>query len=225
VNVERSPVVFYDGRPLTPEREVEREALGVLDQLFSRPLPRKDVLDHLRADPALSEPARREALRLADHFREEEDPKRYADAARALARSAGLPAAWHRQALSQAEAACARAPSDGYCLTALGMAQYRLGMDAEALQTLTRAERLNAPGRDGTAGLALLALAHHRLGHENEVCELEARLYQRLQDGRWKGDEEAEVLLHEVELRIRGKAPPWPAGEGTPTAPPEKPQR
>src|SRR5262249_58823798 len=106
--------VFYDGRLLTPEREVEREALGLLDQLFSRPLPRKDVLEHLRAAPALPEPVRQEALRLAAHYQEEADPKRYADAARALARSAHLPAAWHRQALSHADAACARAPASRY---------------------------------------------------------------------------------------------------------------
>src|SRR5262249_57718588 len=132
----------------------------------------------------------------------------------AAAGAAGLPAAWPREALSQAEAACARAPSDGYCLTALGMAQYRLGQDAEAVQTLTRAERLNARGRDGTAGLALLALAHHRLGHENEVRDLLARLPQPPQTSKGPDDEEARVLLYEVELRIRGKPPPWPGGEG-----------
>jgi WD40 repeat protein/serine/threonine protein kinase len=219
--------VFYDGRPLTPEREVEREALAVLDQLFNRPLPYKDILDHLRADPALSEPVRREALRLADHYREEEDPKRYADAAGAVARFANLPAAWHRQALSQAEAACALAPADGECLTALGMAQYRLAQDAEALKTLARADRLNAQklGDSVPADLALLALVRHRLGHEDEVVDLECRLYQLMEEGRWKGNEEAAVLHAEVELRLHGPLPPWPAGEGTPPAPAEKPKR
>jgi hypothetical protein len=45
--------------------------VGLLDQLFHRPLQRKDVLERLRADPALSEPVRQAALRLADHYREE----------------------------------------------------------------------------------------------------------------------------------------------------------
>jgi WD40 repeat protein len=71
----RDTAVLWDGRPLTPEREVEREALGLLDQLFGRRLPRKDILDRLRSDPALSEPVRKAALRLAGHYREE-DPKR-----------------------------------------------------------------------------------------------------------------------------------------------------
>jgi WD40 repeat protein len=73
---EQHTVVLYDGRPLTPEREVEREALGLLDQLFNRPLPRKDALDHLRDDAGIPEVVRREALRLAAHYREEEVPKR-----------------------------------------------------------------------------------------------------------------------------------------------------
>jgi WD40 repeat protein len=67
---EQRTVVIYDGRPLTPEREIEREALGILDQLFSRPLPRKDVLALLRTSPALSDPVRQAALRLAAHYQE-----------------------------------------------------------------------------------------------------------------------------------------------------------
>jgi WD40 repeat protein len=71
---EQNIVVLYDGRELTPEREREREALGVLDQLFNQPLPRKDVLEYVRTTPALSEPVRQAALQLADHYREQEDP-------------------------------------------------------------------------------------------------------------------------------------------------------
>jgi WD40 repeat protein len=73
---EQRNVVLYDGRSLTPEREVEREALSVLDQLFNRPLPRTDVLEYLRTAPALSEPVRQEALRLIAHYQEVEAPRR-----------------------------------------------------------------------------------------------------------------------------------------------------
>jgi WD40 repeat protein len=69
-------VTLYDGRPLTPEREVEREALGLLDHLFNRPLPREDILEYLRTAPALSEPVRQEALRLIAHYQEVEAPRR-----------------------------------------------------------------------------------------------------------------------------------------------------
>jgi WD40 repeat protein len=192
----------WDARPLTPERKVEREALGLLDQLFSRPLPRQEVLEAIRTHPALGEGVRQQALRLAEHYREEEDPRRYAAAARALARRDHLPEAWYRQALRQAEAAGARAPEAGYCLTAL--AQYRLGRFAEALATLDRP----GPSPPDAAALALLALAHHQLGHPEEAAASLARLRDLMKDGRGGQDEEAQALRREAELRVEGKAPP-----------------
>jgi WD40 repeat protein/serine/threonine protein kinase len=225
----KDTTVLWDGRPLTPEREAEREAVALLDQLFNRPLPRKDVLDRLRSDPALSEPVRQAALRLADHYREA-DPQRLAEGARLLARSPGLAPAYHAQALSQAEAACALAPDDGYCLTALGMAQYRLGKYQEALETLTRAERLNTRRNVSNSGplpadMALLALVHHRLGNKEEARKFAARQSPSMPP-LWRGPEtleEAQVLGHEIALRLHGSMG-WPGGEPPPPAPGEKPK-
>jgi hypothetical protein len=202
--------LVWDGRELTPEREVEREALGLLDQLFSRPLPRRAVLEEVRTSPSIGAPVRRRAQELAAHYREEEDPQRYAEAARALARQAHLSVYWYRRALSQAEAACERAPDAGPCLTALGMARYRLGKYPEALQVLTRADRLNATPKGGSApaDLAMLALTQHRLGHADEARDLLARLRERMKDDRRGQDEEARGLLREAELCIEDKTPP-----------------
>src|SRR5262249_38691537 len=210
-------------------REVEREAVALLDQLFNRPLPRKAVLDRVRTDPALSEPVRQAALRLADHYREAE-PQRLAATARLLARSPRLAHAYQYQALSQAEAACARAPDDGYCLTALGMAQYRLGKYREALETLTRAERLNTRRNVSNSGplpadMALLALVHHRLGNPDEAKKFEGRRSTSMPP-LWRGPEtieEAQVLGQEVTLRLHGSMG-WPAGEPPPPPPGEKPK-
>jgi hypothetical protein len=97
------------------------------------------------------------------------------------------------------------------------MAQYRLGQYGQALQTLTRTDRVNARRIDGSgsgpvpADLALLALVHHRLGHEDEAGKFKSRLDQRMRDVYWGGRpekrEEAEVLLREVEQRLRGAMP------------------
>jgi WD40 repeat protein/serine/threonine protein kinase len=65
-----SNLALVDGRPLTPELAIEREALGLLDHLFSQPLPRQAILRELRTDPTLSEAVRQQALWLADHYRE-----------------------------------------------------------------------------------------------------------------------------------------------------------
>jgi hypothetical protein len=104
------------------------------------------------------------------------------------------------------------------------MAQYRLGRDREALQTLTRADPPKAPkfGGAGPVDLALLALVHHRLGLKDEARELMDRLRQRTQGGPGKQDEELGMLLDEAELRIHGTVPPWVGGEGAPPAPMEK---
>jgi WD40 repeat protein/serine/threonine protein kinase len=202
-------LAVWDAQPLTPEAAVEREALGLLGWLFSRPLPRQEILERLRTHPAIGEPVRRRALEVAAHFGEEDHPRPYAAAARALARQAHLTADWYRLALSQAEAACALAPEDGYCLTALGMAQYRLGKYPEALQTLTRADRLNAQPKGGSApaDLALLALTHHQLGHQDEARAHLTRLREHLKSLPGSKDGEDGALLQEAELRI-GKTLP-----------------
>jgi WD40 repeat protein/serine/threonine protein kinase len=64
-------LLMWDSGPLTPEEAaVEREALGLLDWLFSRPLPRQEVLQRLRSHPAVTEAVRERALRLAERYRE-----------------------------------------------------------------------------------------------------------------------------------------------------------
>jgi WD40 repeat protein len=70
-------LVTWDGRRVSEDTKedvkVEREALGLLDWLFSRPLPRQEILERLRTHPAISEPVRQRALELAAHFREEDN--------------------------------------------------------------------------------------------------------------------------------------------------------
>jgi hypothetical protein len=161
----------------------------------------------VRGCATVSEPVRRRALDLAAHFHEEEVPTRYAAAAQALACRPGLPDLLYRQALKQAEAACTRAPEDGSCLTALGMAQYRVGRHPEALETLLRADRANArpPGGSAPSVLALLALTHHRLGHSDEARTHLGRLRERLKEPGWRPNEEARALISEAALLIEGK--------------------
>jgi hypothetical protein len=201
---------MWDARPLTPVLEVEREALGLLDELFSRPLPHAEVVEMVRGHAGINEAVRRQALLLSARYQEETFAPRYAEAARLLALRASLPAACYRQALSQAEMACSLAPENGLYLTNLGMAQYRLGNYQEALRTLTRAERLNTEtsGDALPAELALLALTHQELGQPDEARAGLARLRERMKNRRFSQDEEAQRLLLEAELRIDGKASP-----------------
>ncbi len=64
-------VRIWDARPWTPEIQVEREALGLLDALFAKPLGKAEVIAYLRSSPTVRPEARDKALALVDRYREE----------------------------------------------------------------------------------------------------------------------------------------------------------
>jgi WD40 repeat protein/serine/threonine protein kinase len=61
-------VKVWDARPWTPDQQVEREALGLLDFLFARPMARADVLAYLRDCPTVRPETRARALALAERY-------------------------------------------------------------------------------------------------------------------------------------------------------------
>jgi WD40 repeat protein len=195
-------VKVWDARPWTPAAAYEREALGLLDSLFAKPLRKADVLDYLHNAPTIRPPARQLALSLVDRYREEADPTPYHQASRALGRQPYLNAFQYGFALRQAETACQLAPQQGKYQTALGLAQYRLGRYPEALATLTEAERTNA---GNPAALAFLALTQHRLGQEVQARATLARLREAMRQPEWTQDEELRAFLGETERLVGGK--------------------
>ena len=79
-------VRLWDARPWTPEAAIEREALGLLDSLFARPLRKADVIDYLRNAPTIRPRARQLALSLVDRYHEETNPETYHRASWAIVR-------------------------------------------------------------------------------------------------------------------------------------------
>jgi hypothetical protein len=61
-------VKLWDARPLIPEVQQEREALGLLDFFFSKAVRKAEVVDRLRGNETLSDPVRRKALAFADIY-------------------------------------------------------------------------------------------------------------------------------------------------------------
>jgi hypothetical protein len=160
-------VKLWDARPWTPEEgTVQREALGLLDCLFAKPLCRADVLAHLDNAPALCPEVRQQARALVDRYREETDPDRYDQAAWEVVRQPYFNALLYRFALWQTQTACGLAPETDEYATTLGAAQYRCRHYEEALRTLTRAEHLNEGSR---VGLAFLAMTQHQMGRAEEA--------------------------------------------------------
>jgi tetratricopeptide (TPR) repeat protein len=112
----------------------------------------------------------------------------------------------YTRAFQQAEAAVQAAPENGYYLNTLGVAQYRMGLYADALATLTKSEKLNAT-QDGShpADLAFLAMAQHQLGQNDEAQATLVRLREVMKNLRWFRDPEARRFLGETEDTLKEK--------------------
>jgi WD40 repeat protein len=62
-------VKLWDARPLTPQIELEREALSFVEFLFAKSLSKKEVIAKIRTSEMISESLRHEALHWAERFR------------------------------------------------------------------------------------------------------------------------------------------------------------
>jgi hypothetical protein len=197
---------IWDARPLTPELGVEREALGLLEYLFAKPLRKADVRDYLRDSPTIRPEARQLALSLVERYREEDNPDAYHRAAWAVVRQRYLNPFQYRFALRQADTARQLAPKPDIYLATLGAAQYRVGQYREALATLTKGDPLGTPTVP-----AFLALTHHQLGQKDQARTALARLRQSLKEPRWANSEEAGAILREAAGLIESpQSPPRP---------------
>ncbi|WP_145279392.1 serine/threonine-protein kinase [Tautonia plasticadhaerens] len=189
----------WDARPWTPEAAIEREAVGLLDSLFARPLCKADVISYLQDTPTIRPRARDLALSLVDRYHEETDPESYHRASWALVRQPYLNAFQYRFALLQAEHAYRLAEDQASYRTTLGAARCRAGLYQEAVATLTRADRLV---EDSPAGLAFLAMARQRLGQGDEARAALGRLRELVARPGRTEDAEMRDLLHETEALL-----------------------
>jgi tetratricopeptide (TPR) repeat protein len=179
-------------------REVER----LVQSRFDKLLFREDVLASLRADHALSEPARAQALGLAEHY--PEDATRLIEASRSVVLRPDAERAAYRLALRQAEVAHRLFPNNGIFLGTLGMAQYRAGNFQAAVAPLTRAHQINVRDLFGynPTDLAFLALAQYRLGQTENARATLRRLREAIKKPSMYSQmspEEAKAAVREAE--------------------------
>jgi WD40 repeat protein/tRNA A-37 threonylcarbamoyl transferase component Bud32 len=126
------------------------------------------------------------------------------EAAWPVVREPNRPAADYERALRQAEEACRSEPRMGLYRNTLGVAQYRAGRYADALESLTAADRANSITFQGSIppDLAFLAMAHERLGHHAEARTYLERLRQAMKAARWRADAESVGFVKEAERLI-----------------------
>jgi tricorn protease-like protein len=192
-----STPVIWDARPWTPEAAVEREALGLLEHLFTKPLCKEDVLELLRTSPTITPRARQIALTLLERYHEETNPERYDQASWAILRQPYLNPFQYRFALQQAETACRLAPQSDQYRTTLAVAQYRTGQYQQALDSLKRERDSGKP-----VVLALLAMAQHRLGLKDQARSTLEQLRQMMQKPEWATNAEMRGFVREAEALL-----------------------
>jgi WD40 repeat protein len=205
-------VKMWDGRTWTPQLGVEREAVGLVNFLFDKPLLKAEVLAQIRASKTISAEVRQEALALAESL--PENLVRLREATWQVVRQPGAPADRYRQALRWAEAAHRLKPDDYQCVAILGIAQYRAEQypEARATLTLTRSGKLVGSGKPASDTICnlFLTMTHHRLGQKDKaLAELNGhrRYFSENDDwGPWwlKEKEEIRPFLREAEMLIEG---------------------
>jgi hypothetical protein len=129
-------VKVWDARPMTPDAGEEREALGLLEFLFAKPLCQADVIELLHSSSTIRPRARELALSLVQSYQEEPAPEAYHKASWAVVRRPYLNAFQYRVALLQAQRACRLAPDRGSYRIALAAALFRTRRYREALDTM-----------------------------------------------------------------------------------------
>lgn len=181
------------------DRLLERQAERLVNGLYEKPLLRPEVLAALRNDPALDEALRQRALSLAERI--PESHSRLNNVAWAVVHLPDASPQAYRTALKQAEAAARLAPFDGYTLNTLGVAQYRVGLHREAVESLKRSERLCSQiwTRSLPPNLAFLSMALHRLGRSGEADAFLKRLRADMRKPEYSENEEFRAFLQEAE--------------------------
>jgi predicted Zn-dependent protease len=175
---------------------VHEQAEQLVSQLFNSGRLREEVLDAIQGRRDLEPEIRSSALALARSFPLSAHP--LIQASWSVVREAGRGAAAYRDALNRARVACQLQHEKGYGLETLGMAHYRVGQYAEALDAL---ERYTALGRENPAFLAFYAMAKHGLGEEVQARAALGRLREQM-NTYFSYNSEDVGFLHEAEAVI-----------------------
>jgi tetratricopeptide (TPR) repeat protein len=175
---------------------------GLVSSRFARLLLPADVLDALRADPALHPEVRATVLGLAETW-----PESAAALNGAAWELAKVPCSFEsdfRRGLRLAEEACKIEPGNRAYLNTMGMAQYRTGQYEKARATLTRSNQLNA--NRAPADLAFLAMTQQRLDQIEPARSTLMRLREVMKDPAVAVNPEYQWFLREAESVILGSS-------------------
>jgi WD40 repeat protein/serine/threonine protein kinase len=184
----------------------KRALVSDVHSLFDQLLLREEVIAALRKDPMLNEHDREFALQVAQTTHGE-NALALNNAAWKVVKTRDARKDSYALALRQAEAAVQEAPGSSSILNTLGVAQYRMGLYADALATMTKSEKGNAT-KEGSnpTELAFLAMSQHQFAKKVEAQATLARLLEVMKQPRWANNAEAQGFLREAEETLKEKS-------------------
>jgi len=165
-----------------------------------------DVIAHLQVDLTLDSTVRGLALKIANS-REWEDAEKLRKETWESVSSSGKSTDEYQTALEKADKANSWEPNDPGILNTLAAAQYRVGMYEDALNTLTKSERiLSAAGEESNPlNVAFVAMSLHQLGRADEAKAVLEQLRSLCKEERFAEDQEAQGFLAEAEKLVAGE--------------------
>jgi len=179
----------------------------VVDELYKEIGFYSEMIDKLNADKTLAEPVRKVALQIANSCLWE-DARKLDEQSREVVRSPGGQIEAYRLALGKAEMANRLEPNDRSILGTLGIAQYRVGAYQNALNTLTRVEKMwkniNHPFFTKLTFIGR-AMVSHKLGQYEHTEVALQQLRDLRKDERFAKDEETQAFLAEAEKLLAGE--------------------
>jgi WD40 repeat protein/serine/threonine protein kinase len=190
----------------------ECQAYRLVQQHFAKPSFREEVRDLIKSYPDISDGVRQRALEIAKDYPEDADAL-FADAFKTIQ----VPDAEQREyarAVREAVIVCRLKQENPLRKSLLGMAQYRAGQFAEAVETLSRLdfrreERVRANERAFATALhlAFLAMAQHRLGHLDDAQKTFGRLQVAIKEPMVGGQNAAAQSLFKETKELLQAAP------------------
>jgi tetratricopeptide (TPR) repeat protein len=163
------------------QRTLHKRAADLVVTLFTARIRRADVIEALHKDAQLDDTLRQTALALAEQYHM--SPRNLSDTSRRAVGQPGAAAETYRRALLQAEEACGLEPQSATHLAIVGMAQYRLGQYAAAVETLARAQKLpqaKALEQSVPEAVGFLAMAQYQVGQKEQARATCARFREAL---------------------------------------------
>ncbi|TWT41724.1 Serine/threonine-protein kinase PknB [Phycisphaerae bacterium RAS1] len=165
-----------------------------VDAEFAAAVFADDVIGRLRERKDLESALRATAIEIVQA--RGNNPQQLNDAAWTLVKTAGRPAAEYRRALRMAETACDMSPRVGSYLNTLGIARFRCGRYAEALETLAASRARNG---EHPADVAFAAMSLQKLGRSEEAARELVHLRELMGQPWFARDELWQQFLREAE--------------------------